>query len=116
MSPRVIAVVLAVSLTGALGVGGALGQPKSDPVQPQSPVQPRSMEQQKSMEMNADKRVEGKIKSVDGSTVTLEDGTRLAIPSSVTISRAQLKPGTMIVAEYQERGGQKVATSVQIKG
>jgi Protein of unknown function (DUF1344) len=110
MLARVIAVVLAVSLTGALGVGGAIGQPKSEP------VQPRSMDQQKSMEMNADKRVEGTIKSVDGSTVTLEDGTRLAIPSSVMVSRAQLKPGAMIVAEYQERGGQKVATSVQIKG
>ena len=32
------------------------------------------------------------------------------------VSRAKLKPGAMIVAEYQERGGQKVATSVQIKG
>src|SRR5215475_2804506 len=108
---RVLAAVLAVLLTGALGVGGTLAQmPKGD-----SP-QPRSMEQQKSMEMNADKRVEGTIKSVKGSTVTLDDGTRLSIPSSVKVSRAQLKPGAMIVAEYQERGGQKVATSVQIKG
>ena len=115
MLARGIAVVLAVSLTGALGVGGALGQPKSEPVQPRSKDQ-QSMDQQKSMEMNADKRVEGTIKSVDGSTITLEDGTRLAIPSSVMVSRAQLKPGAMIVAEYQERGGQKVATSVQIKG
>jgi len=110
MLARSIAVVLAVSLIGALGVGAALGQPKSEP------VQPRSMDQQKSMEMNADKRVEGTIKSVDGSTITLEDGTRLAIPGSVMVSRAQLKPGAMIIAEYQERGGQKVATSVQIKG
>jgi hypothetical protein len=108
---RVLAAVLAVLLTGALGVGGALAQmPKGD-----SP-QPRSMEQQKSMEMNADKRVEGTITSVQGSTVTLDDGTTLSIPSSVKVSRAQLKPGAMIVAEYQERGGQKVATSVQIKG
>ena len=108
---RVVAPVLAVLLTGALGVGGALAQmPKGDS------AQPKSMEQQKSMEMNADKRVEGTIKSVDGSTITLEDGTRLAIPGSVMVSRAQLKPGAMIVAEYQERGGQKVATSVQIKG
>jgi len=108
---RVLVVVFAVLLTGALGVGGALAQmPKGD-----SPP-PRSMEQQKSMEMNADKRVEGTIKSVQGSTVTLDDGTTLSIPSSVKVSRAQLKPGAMIVAEYQERGGQKVATSVQIKG
>jgi len=108
---RVLAAVLAFLLMGALGVGSALAQmPKGD-----SP-QPRSMEQQKSMEMNADKRVEGTIKSVKGSTVTLDDGTTLSIPSSVKVSRAQLKPGAMIVAEYQERDGQKVATAVHIKG
>ena len=108
---RVVAAVLAVLLTGALGVGGALAQmPKGDS------AQPKSMEQQKSMEMNTDKRVEGTIKSVQGSTVTLDDGTTLAIPSSVQVSRDQLKPGAIIVAEYQERGGQKIATSVQIKG
>src|SRR5262245_12758112 len=108
---RVLAAVLAVLLMGALGVGGALAQmPKGG-----SP-QPRSIEQQQSREMNADKRVEGTIKSVKGSTVTLDDGTTLSIPSSVKVSRAQLKPGAMIVAEYQERDGQKVATAVQIKG
>jgi hypothetical protein len=111
MVVRGIAVALAVLLMGAIGVGGALAQmPKSEP------AQSRSMDQQKSMDTNADKRVEGTIKSVQGSTVTLEDGTRLSIPSSVMVSRSQLKPGVMIVAEYQERGGQKVATSVQIKG
>jgi Rieske Fe-S protein len=108
---RIVTAVLAVLLTGALGVGGALAQmPKGDT------AQPKTMDQQKSMEMNADKRVEGTIKSVQGTTVTLDDGTTLSIPSSVKVSRAQLRPGAMIVAEYQERGGQKVATSVQIKG
>jgi len=108
---RIVSVLLAVLLTGALGVGGALAQmPKSDS------AQPKSMDQPKSMEMKADKRVEGTIKSVQGSTVTLDDGTTLSIPSSVKVSRDQLKPGAMIVAEYEERGGQKVATSVQIKG
>ena len=108
---RVLAAALAVLLTGALGVGGALAQmPKGDS------SQPKSLDQQKSMEMNADKRVEGTIKSVHGSTVTLDNGTTLSIPSSVKVSPTQLKPGATIVAEYQERGGQKVATSVQIKG
>ncbi len=106
---RIVAVLLAVLLTGALGVGGALAQmPKSDS------AQPKLMDQPKSMEMN--KRVEGTIKSVQGSIVTLDDGTTLSIPSSVKVSRDQLKPGAMIVAEYEERGGQKVAKSVQIKG
>ena len=106
---RIVAVLLAVLLTGALGVGGALAQmPKSES------AQPKSMDQPKSMEMN--KRVEGTIKSVQGSIVTLDDGTTLSIPSSVKVSRDQLKPGAMIVAEYEEHGGQKVAKSVQIKG
>src|SRR4029450_8281939 len=108
---RVLAAVLAVLLTGALGGGGALAQmPGGDS------AQPKSMEQQKSMEMNADKRVEGTIKSVQGSTVTLDDGTKLSIPRSVKVSRAHLRPGAMTAAQYQERSGQKVATSVQIKG
>src|SRR5262249_61951245 len=63
----VLAVVLAVLLTGALGVGGALAQmPKGD-----SP-QPRAVEKQKAMEMNADKGGEGTIKSGEGSNGTLD--------------------------------------------
>src|SRR5437867_6644787 len=85
---RIVAVLLAVLLTGALGVGGALAQmPKSES------AQPKSMDQPKSMEMN--KRVEGTIKSVQGSIVTLDDGTTLSIPSSVKVSRDQLKPGAI---------------------
>ena len=80
---RVVTAVLAVLLTGALGVGGALGQmPKGDS------AQPKSMDQQKSMEMNADKRVEGTIKSVQGSTVTLTTARK---PRSRARSRS---PGT----------------------
>jgi hypothetical protein len=53
---------------------------------------------------------------VRGNMVTLEDGTLLSIPSSVKVAKDQLKPGAQISAEYEERAGQKVATSVQIKG
>ncbi len=74
-----------------------------------------------SHEMKMDKEsrmVEGKIKQVDakGARVTLEDGTTLAIPAWVSVPRGQLKPGTSIVAEYEEQGGQKIATSLKIKG
>ena len=62
-----------------------------------------------------DKQVEGTIKMVRGSTVTLEDGTQLSIPASVRVAQ-DLKPGAQISAEYEERGGQKIATSIQIKG
>ena len=60
--------------------------------------------------------IEGTIKS-GGSNgmVTLEDGTKLAIPKTVMAPNDQLKPGTVIVAEYTQKGSQKIATSVQIK-
>jgi len=48
--------------------------------------------------------------------LTLEDGTELSIPSSVKVTKDQLKPGTQISAEYEQRGGQKIAKSIQIKG
>jgi len=60
--------------------------------------------------------VEGTIKSVRGTLVTLEDGTELSVPATVKVSRDQLKPGAQIVAEYHERAGRKIANSVDIKG
>ncbi|PYN79857.1 MAG: hypothetical protein DMD96_16230 [Candidatus Rokuibacteriota bacterium] len=105
---RVLAVLVAILLTASLSVTGAIAQmPKTEPAQP------------KSMEQKSDKmgqKVEGTIKTVRGNMVTLEDGTQLSIPSSVKVSKAQLKPGAQISAEYEEKAGQKVATSVQIKG
>ncbi|PYN88683.1 MAG: hypothetical protein DMD87_08560 [Candidatus Rokuibacteriota bacterium] len=102
---RVLAVVVAALLTASLGVTGVMAQMKTDPAQ--------------KMEQKSDKmgqRVEGTIKSVRGNTVTLEDGTELSIPSSVKVTKDQLKPGAQISAEYEERAGQKVAKSIQIKG
>ena len=105
---RVLAVLVAILLTASLSVTGAIAQmPKTEPAQP------------KSMEQKSDKmgqKVEGTIKTVRGNMVTLEDGTQLSIPSSVKVSKAQLKPGAQISAEYEEKASQKVATSVQIKG
>jgi hypothetical protein len=48
--------------------------------------------------------------------VTLEAGTEFSIPTAVKVVRDQLKPGAQISAEYEERAGQKVAKSIQIKG
>jgi hypothetical protein len=103
---RVLVVAVAVLLTASLGVTGTMAQMKTDPAQPK-------------MEQKSDKmgqKVEGTVKSVRGNMVTLEDGTLLSIPSSVKVAKDQLKPGAQISAEYEERAGQKVATSVQIKG
>lgn len=64
----------------------------------------------------AKSEVRGKIKSVDpaGRTVLLEDGTRLMIPESVNVNQADLKPGATVKASVQEKGGQKVVTSIQL--
>ena len=64
------------------------------------------------------KTVEGRIKAVDSATatLTLADGTKLVIPKALMVPRGQLKPGVAINANYEERAGEKVATSLQIKG
>ena len=103
---RVLAVGVAALLMAAFGTTVTSAQMKTDPAQ--------SKMGQKSDRMG--QRVEGTIKSVRGSLVTLEDGTELSIPSTVKVAKDQLKPGTQITAEYEERAGQKVAKSIEIKG
>ena len=105
---RVLAVLVAVLMTVSLGVSTTTAQMKTDP------AQPKTMEQKSDNKMG--QRVEGTIKAVNGNMVTLEDGTKLSIPSSVRVAKDQLRPGAQISAEYEERAGQKVATSLQIKG
>jgi Cu/Ag efflux protein CusF len=63
------------------------------------------------------KQVEGKIKSVDpsGRMVTLDDGTQLTIPPALNIPRETLKEGAILKASFEERGGQKVVTSMQVQ-
>ena len=60
--------------------------------------------------------VEGKIKSVDasGKIVTLDDGTRLTIPQALAVERKALQPGANVKATYEERDGQKIATSFMV--
>ena len=98
---RVLAVGVAALLMAAFGTTVTNAQMKTDPAQPQPKM---------------GQRVEGRIKSVRGSLVTLEDGTELSIPSTVKVAKDQLKPGTQITAEYEDRAGQKVAKSIEIKG
>ncbi len=60
--------------------------------------------------------VEGKITTMDtsGRYVTLEDGTKLTIPDSLKAARDTLTKGAMLKATYEERGGEKVVTSIQV--
>ena len=60
--------------------------------------------------------VQGKIKSVDpsGRMVTLDDGTKITIPPALTVEKQALKPGANVKASYEEKDGQKVATSFTV--
>jgi Protein of unknown function (DUF1344) len=62
------------------------------------------------------KTIEGKVMLVDpaGTSLTLDDGTKLTIPASVTFSRADLKPGAQVKAAYEERDGQKILTNLEV--
>ena len=109
---RVPAVLVAVLVMAAFGVTAPSAQMKSDP-----PVQPKVMDQKSApTDQKTGQRVEGTVKTVRGNMVTLEDGTQLSIPGSVKVPMSQLKPGAQINAEYEEKGGQKIATTLQIKG
>jgi hypothetical protein len=103
---RVLAVGVAALLMTSFGATATHAQMKTDPAQPKMGQKSDRMSQ----------RVEGTIKSVRGSLVTLEDGTELSIPSTVKVAQNQLKPGAQITAEYENRAGQKIAKSVDIKG
>ena len=105
---RILAVVVALVMAVSLGVSGAVAQ--------QPKMEKPATDKPPAMEQKAGKTVEGKIKSVSGGVVTLEDGTKLTIPKSVNVPKEQLKPGAVINAEYEEKGASKIATSVQIKG
>jgi len=60
--------------------------------------------------------VQGKIKSVDpsGRMVTLDDGTQIVIPPTLTVEKSTLKPGANVKASYDEKDGQKVAKSLTV--
>jgi Cu/Ag efflux protein CusF len=63
------------------------------------------------------REIEGKIKAVDatGSKLTLEDGTLLMIPPTVNVPKASLKEGALVKASFEEKGGQKVVTHLEVK-
>jgi hypothetical protein len=61
--------------------------------------------------------IQGKIQSVDpsGRMLTLEDGTRLMIPPTVSVPQGALKEGVIVKASFEERAGQKVVTSLEVQ-
>lgn len=108
---RGLAVLLAgwlvVALLAVPGIGlGQTTQPK-----PPAGAAPPAIDAPKG---DAAKSVQGQIKSMAGNRVTLEDGTTLMLSDGARVNRAELRPGVTIKASFEDRGGQKVATSVEV--
>ena len=63
------------------------------------------------------KTIHGTIKSVDPSkkSITMDDGTKLMIAPSASAEAETLKPGAKISAKYEEKGGEKIVTSMQVE-
>jgi len=107
---RTFATVVALTL---LGSGAAWAQ-MTPSTQSQSPAMDKAPAQ--SMKP-AEKEIQGTIKSVDQTkkTVTLDDGTTLAIPAAVKIAPGALKKGAKVSATYEERDGKRVVTSLHLE-
>ncbi len=88
------------------------------PVQAQQPMFPQQGQRQspalRTVGMGDQRQIEGRIKSIDheSDTIVLEDGNTLTVPQSLAFNRSQLTPGASLKAQYEERGGRKVATAI----
>ena len=107
---RTFATVAALSILGSSAAWAQM----TPSAQNQSPAMDKAPAQ--AMKPEA-KEIQGTIKSVDQmkKTLTLEDGTTLAIPATVKVAPDTLKKGAKISATYEERGGQRVVTSLQVE-
>lgn len=59
--------------------------------------------------------VEGKVSAVRGRWIVFANGTQVAVPDNV-VHHFEMKPGAVIRAMYEEREGQKFATSIELRG
>ncbi len=115
------ALLLVVGWTaGAMAQAPKPGAPPGAPAQPCAPGAPGAPPAP-GAKPGAEKpgsamEVEGKIKAVTGNKVTLDDGTQLEIPATVKVNKSELKPGAMVKASYEEKGGKKIVTSLEVKG
>lgn len=107
---RGIATLVALLLAGSVAWAGEMlpssnYQPGPPAMAPAQPAAPMAIE------------IEGKVKTMDGSgkSVTLEDGTKLSIPDSLKAARGALREGAIVKATYEEKDGEKVVTSIEVR-
>jgi Cu/Ag efflux protein CusF len=107
---RTFAAVVVLSLSGAAAAWSQMT--------PSTQSQPAPMDKPAAQSAAPEaKEIQGTIKNVDRTkkTLTLEDGTTLAIPASVMVSPDSLKKGARVRATYEEQGSQKVVTSLHVE-
>jgi len=83
----------------------------------QSPAgfaQTGSRAQQEPEVTQAGQVVEGKISAVKGRWIVFSNGTQVAVPDNL-VQHFEMKPGAVIRAMYEEREGQKFATSIELR-
>ena len=107
---RTLVAVVALSLSGAAAAWSQMT--------PSTQSQPAAMDKPAVQSAAPEaKEIHGTIKSVDRTkmTLTLEDGTTLAVPASVMVAPDSLKKGAQIRARYEEQGSRKVVTSLHVE-
>ena len=55
----------------------------------------------------------GKIKSIHGNTMTLDNGAKFTLGTGTSMK--ELKPGTEVTVSFEEKAGRKMATEVKPK-
>ncbi|HET8575994.1 MAG TPA: DUF1344 domain-containing protein [Methylomirabilota bacterium] len=110
---RISLLAAAAFMAASVGAPGVLTAQGKEPVTPQTTPQ---MELKPKAERMGHS-IEGRVKSVNmlHTQLTLEDGTKLTIPKSLKPSKEVLKKGAMVAAEYEEKDGKKVVTSIHLK-
>jgi hypothetical protein len=98
-----IVVAVALTLTGSALSASAVEAQVS-----------RGLDEQRSGMGNT---VTGQVKAIgaDG-TITLDNGTTLALSDQAKANARGLREGAMVQAVYQNRGGQKVVTDIAVLG
>ena len=84
-------------------------------VQPLVGFAETGLQAQRELEVTpASQVVEGKISAVKGRWIVFSNGTQVAVPDNL-VQHFEMKPGAVIRAMYEEREGQKFATSIELR-
>ncbi len=106
-------IALAMLLIG----GAAMGAQTTQAANPSSPSTYGSV-LGSDAGMPLPRQAQGTIVGLDRErkALTLDDGTRLIIPTNAHLVPIELKEGERVKASYETQDGQKVVTSIEVRG